>query len=100
MPPARSTLPYKAELDLWQRALEAVNGLAIDCQDAASAQRLRLRLLHARRAQARLHADIYPQDSPFHAKSFYEDLLTRIDKANPKRVQILHNTPSYEVLEL
>jgi len=98
MPPTDRLETYQPQLDLWQRALESPNGLSIRCPDPREAKALRFRLYHARRAQARLHRKIFPQEDPRHSASYYDHLVVTVN-GETVRIEPTRLAP-YQIEEL
>jgi hypothetical protein len=72
MPAATNLAAHKYYLDIWQQALEAPKGIRVR---TSSPKDFRARLYHARAADRRANAKIYPPDNVMHGKSYFDPFI-------------------------
>lgn len=77
MPAALFLGAHQRYLDIWQQALESEKGIRLKSESPTD---LRARLYHARAADRRNNAKIYPADNPLHNRSFYDHLTIRLEE--------------------
>lgn len=97
MPHSSDLAAHQPMLDIWQRALESTSGVLLRCLDPSQARDLRARLYHARAAQRRANAKIFPSEDPMHGKSYYEHLSAKVSGSE---VRIQPSTLEFELEEL
>lgn len=73
---------YIAENEIWQRALEAPNGIEITFHSPDAAFSARKRLYGARSRQRAAHTRQYAPGDPMHGQSYWENL--RVDQDGPR----------------
>lgn len=93
MPQAKNLQAFEDTRELLQQALENPKGIEVDCPDARSAWRLRMRLYATRRREQEANRKRYPIDHPLHGRSHFDAITVQLRGSNV--VQIL-NTPSVE----
>jgi hypothetical protein len=76
MPAAANLDAHKAYLEVWQQALEAPRGIRVR---TASPLDFRARMYHARAADRRANAKIYPPDHLMHSKSYFDALAIKLE---------------------
>lgn len=77
MPSATYIGAHQRYLDIWQQALESEKGIRIKTDNPVD---FRMRMYHARAADRRNNARIYPSDNVMSGKSYYDDLRIKLEE--------------------
>jgi len=83
MPSANNLGAHKPYLDIWDRAAASPKGIRIAVSNPTD---FRARLYHARAADRKNNAKVYPEGNVMHGRSYFDDYTVKIGPGDAVRI--------------